>query len=140
MHGCRPPRRLAKSPTPFCRVPGSDAATHPPPPAAGRRYGLVGPNGKGKSTLLRLLDTREIPMPKNLHVLMVSQEQEVWPASSLGMGGWKGPERSANPGRKRRMDERMGGFGGCRQGSGQIFSQCAIQCVCLYGSSNAMEC
>ena len=40
---------------------------------AGRRYGLVGPNGKGKSTLLRLLARRQIPVPEGLDVLLVEQ-------------------------------------------------------------------
>ena len=44
---------------------------------AGRRYGLVGPNGKGKSTLLRLIARRQIPVPENLDVLLVEQVQLV---------------------------------------------------------------
>lgn len=41
---------------------------------AGRRYGLVGPNGKGKSTLLKLIGWRKIPVPEYIDVLMVEQE------------------------------------------------------------------
>eukprot|EP01064_Diplonema_japonicum_P001492 TRINITY_DN1095_c1_g1_i1.p1 TRINITY_DN1095_c1_g1~~TRINITY_DN1095_c1_g1_i1.p1 ORF type:complete len:1178 (+),score=540.13 TRINITY_DN1095_c1_g1_i1:108-3641(+) len=43
----------------------------------GHRYGLIGPNGRGKSTVLRLLSSGELPIPKKLHVLLVEQEQEV---------------------------------------------------------------
>jgi hypothetical protein len=43
---------------------------------AGRRYGLVGNNGTGKSTLLRFLAEQpcRLPVPANLDVLLVEQE------------------------------------------------------------------
>lgn len=44
--------------------------------SAGFRYGLMGPNGRGKSTILRLLNHRELPVQKNLDILLVEQEQE----------------------------------------------------------------
>ncbi|CAI5757781.1 unnamed protein product [Candida verbasci] len=42
--------------------------------AYGRRYGLVGQNGIGKSTLLRALSRRELNIPKHITVLHVEQE------------------------------------------------------------------
>lgn len=43
--------------------------------AYGRRYGLVGRNGTGKTTFLRALATRQIPgLPSNCQVLHVEQE------------------------------------------------------------------
>lgn len=42
--------------------------------AHGRRYGLVGRNGIGKSTLLRALSRRELAVPAHLTILHVEQE------------------------------------------------------------------
>lgn len=42
--------------------------------AYGRRYGLVGQNGIGKSTLLRALARRELDIPKHITILHVEQE------------------------------------------------------------------
>lgn len=42
--------------------------------AYGRRYGLVGQNGIGKSTLLRALSRRELAVPKHITILHVEQE------------------------------------------------------------------
>ena len=42
--------------------------------AFGRRYGLVGQNGIGKSTLLRALSKRELAIPTHISILHVEQE------------------------------------------------------------------
>ena len=42
--------------------------------AYGRRYGLVGQNGIGKSTLLRALSRREVAIPTHITILHVEQE------------------------------------------------------------------
>ncbi|CAH1271350.1 ABCF1 [Branchiostoma lanceolatum] len=41
---------------------------------AGRRYGLVGPNGHGKTTILRHISTRALAIPPNIDVLYCEQE------------------------------------------------------------------
>ncbi|KAI9451534.1 P-loop containing nucleoside triphosphate hydrolase protein [Russula earlei] len=42
--------------------------------AYGRRYGIIGRNGVGKSTLLRHIAMREIPIPSHITILFVEQE------------------------------------------------------------------
>ncbi|OAX42575.1 hypothetical protein K503DRAFT_790070 [Rhizopogon vinicolor AM-OR11-026] len=42
--------------------------------AYGRRYGLIGRNGVGKSTLLRHIAMREVPIPAHITILFVEQE------------------------------------------------------------------
>ncbi|PNT72276.1 hypothetical protein BRADI_2g42170v3, partial [Brachypodium distachyon] len=45
--------------------------------AHGRRYGLVGPNGKGKSALLKLLaEGRKLPVPRGVRAALVAQEDK----------------------------------------------------------------
>ena len=40
----------------------------------GRRYGFVGRNGMGKSTLLRAISSRELFIPTHISILHVEQE------------------------------------------------------------------
>ncbi|KAA8494144.1 ABC transporter F family member 3 [Porphyridium purpureum] len=42
--------------------------------AYGRRYGIVGRNGIGKSTLMKAIARRELPLPEDMDVLFVEQE------------------------------------------------------------------
>lgn len=42
--------------------------------ASGRRYGLVGPNGHGKTTLLRHIQQRAFAIPPNIDILYCEQE------------------------------------------------------------------
>lgn len=42
--------------------------------AHGRRYGLVGPNGRGKSTLLKMIASRDLILPPRIDFLYVEQE------------------------------------------------------------------
>lgn len=48
----------------------------------GHRYGLVGNNGVGKSTLLRALSRREVPIPTHISILHVEQEVRTFTAPS----------------------------------------------------------
>jgi len=42
----------------------------------GRRYGLIGANGSGKSTFLRCLAQREVPIPDHIDIFYLDEEAE----------------------------------------------------------------
>lgn len=46
----------------------------------GRRYGLIGLNGSGKSTILQAIYNKEMPIPENVDMYLVSREM---PASEM---------------------------------------------------------
>ena len=49
----------------------------------GKKYGFVGANGMGKTTLLRLLVTKSLPIPPMIDMLMVEQEIEGTDVSAI---------------------------------------------------------
>ncbi len=51
----------------------------------GQRYGLIGTNGCGKSTMLRCLAAREVPIPETTDVYLLSEEA---PPSDLSAIEW----------------------------------------------------
>lgn len=54
----------------------------------GRRYGLVGRNGIGKTTLLRAVSTRELYISENISVLHVEQEVGFGASGGAQWGLW----------------------------------------------------
>jgi ATP-binding cassette subfamily F protein 1 len=51
--------------------------------AYGRRYGLVGPNGMGKTTLLKHIANRSLKIPPNIDILMCEQEVQADEESAI---------------------------------------------------------
>ncbi|KAF2747769.1 ATP-binding cassette sub-family F member 3 [Sporormia fimetaria CBS 119925] len=51
----------------------------------GRRYGLLGENGCGKSTFLKAIDKREFPFPEHIDIYLLNQGA---PPSELGALEW----------------------------------------------------
>lgn len=49
----------------------------------GRRYGLIGPNGCGKSCLLKTLGAREVPIPEHIDVFLLDREMEASDLTAL---------------------------------------------------------
>eukprot|EP00913_Durusdinium_trenchii_P031390 g29390.t1 len=49
----------------------------------GHRYGILGPNGQGKTTLLRHIAAREMPVPLNWDVILVEQEAKATERSAV---------------------------------------------------------
>jgi len=49
----------------------------------GRRYGLIGSNGSGKSTILDAIAAREIPIPKRIDIFLLSEEAEASDRTAL---------------------------------------------------------
>lgn len=52
-----------------CLLQGAELAL-----ASGRRYGLIGRNGLGKTTLLKMLASRSLRVPAHISILHVEQE------------------------------------------------------------------
>ncbi|GAB5359802.1 hypothetical protein AAMO2058_000573600 [Amorphochlora amoebiformis] len=51
--------------------------------AAGTRYGLVGPNGNGKTSLLNAIASRQLPTPEHLDIATLAQEVNAGDESAL---------------------------------------------------------
>ena len=50
------------------------------------RYGLIGQNGCGKSTFLKCLAAREVPIPEHMDIYLLTEEAPPTELSALGVG------------------------------------------------------
>lgn len=48
-----------------------------------RRYGVIGPNGCGKSSFLKALGNREVPLPDHIDIYMLDREMEATDLTAL---------------------------------------------------------
>ena len=104
--------------TPISQTPNSEPQTLNPEP-----IDQVGPNGKGKSTLLKLIGWRKLPIPDSIDVLMVEQEvvgddTPALQASSRGGSGFMGAPRGVRRGSEGREGSCLGGISGISGFSG----------------------
>lgn len=48
-----------------------------------RRYGVIGPNGCGKSSFLKALGNREVPIPEHIDIYMLDREMDATDLTAL---------------------------------------------------------
>ena len=70
----------------------------------GRRYGLLGENGCGKSTFMKAIDKREYPIPEHVDIYLLNEGA---PPSELGALEWVVTEANNEMARLDKLAEKM---------------------------------
>jgi ATP-binding cassette subfamily F protein 2 len=70
----------------------------------GRRYGLLGENGAGKSTFLKAIGAREYPIPEHIDIYLLNQGA---PPTELGALEWVVKEAEAEMERLDKLAEKI---------------------------------
>ncbi|XP_068172766.1 ATP-binding cassette sub-family F member 3 [Antennarius striatus] len=77
--------------------------------ASGRRYGLIGRNGLGKTTLLKMLASRNLRVPAHISILHVEQEVDGDETAALQSVLESDSQREGLLGEERRLNTRISG-------------------------------
>ncbi len=75
--------------------------------ANGRRYGLVGPNGMGKTTLLKHIANRQLAIPPSIDVLLCEQEVQADEKNALEILLISDKKRSALLEEQKRLESQL---------------------------------